>query len=460
MEKEVRSRRGNAFFEKNFRPHHSSVAAQSIAAGYRNVIDGWCADVYLVSRADRNSIIGRPIVYFLLDEDSRCILGVHVGIQNASWIEAGMAILSANQNKVEFCAKYGLEITADEWPAIGTGAVILGDNGEPGNAMSNKFANTLGIDIETASPYRGDLKGVLERRFGIVPKKFAPFIDGYIEVDYKERGGKDYRLDAVLDIDEFTYMVLESVIEHNNLPIRDYELDVELVNAGVLPTPNQLWTWNLENRTSGVLRVKDDALLNFAVLPSSKARVTQSGLHFKGRRYTCDYVTAKKWQTTAARNGSWKVEVSYDPRNLDEIYLHVKHDRQEYKVCSLLTKDPLQKGLSMQEWLTVKRAMSATRRAYAVRELEIRASTQVNLKARNAAAQAAKASLGPDPRSNSERTKDIIGNRAREKAATRAAHEALKSAAKPQAKLPEPSYAEDDAKFEIPPIFKLPGVIN
>jgi hypothetical protein len=66
-------------------------------------IDATIGDVYLVSRFDRNKIIGRPVVYIVIDVFSRMITGVYIGLEGPSWVGAMMALANATAPKVEYC---------------------------------------------------------------------------------------------------------------------------------------------------------------------------------------------------------------------------------------------------------------------------------------------------------------------------------------------------------------------
>ena len=45
---------------------------------------------------------------------------------------------------------------------------------------------------------------------------FKPYIPGYVEKDAGQRGAKDYRKDACLDLDTFTMILVRIVLYYNN----------------------------------------------------------------------------------------------------------------------------------------------------------------------------------------------------------------------------------------------------
>jgi hypothetical protein len=133
-------------------------------------------------------------VYLIIDVFSRMIAGVYVGLEGPSWLGMMMALVNAATDKVKYCAEYGIEITPEQWQVHHVPEIILGDRGELAGKNVETSINNLGICIENAAPYRGDQKGIVERHFKIISGKVKPFVPGYVDVDFSQRGGKDYRL--------------------------------------------------------------------------------------------------------------------------------------------------------------------------------------------------------------------------------------------------------------------------
>ena len=98
--------------------------------GAKYQIDATVGDIYLVSQFDRSDIIGRPVMYFVMDSYSRMVTGMYVGLEGPSWAGAMMAIENAASDKVAYCSSYGVTITEDEWPCHPYPTAILGDRGE------------------------------------------------------------------------------------------------------------------------------------------------------------------------------------------------------------------------------------------------------------------------------------------------------------------------------------------
>ncbi|MCK9917374.1 hypothetical protein MXD81_50365, partial [Microbacteriaceae bacterium K1510] len=169
--------------------------------GDRFQIDATIADVYLVSSFDRRRIVGRPVIYFVIDVWSRLITGVYVGYEGPSWVGAMMALTNMVMPKPIFCKQYGIEISQSDWPSRDIPNRILADRGELMSVpLGKEIVDGLLIQIENAPSGRADLKAIVERRFGIVPSIFKQFTPGYVEQDFGQRGSRDYRLDAKFNL--------------------------------------------------------------------------------------------------------------------------------------------------------------------------------------------------------------------------------------------------------------------
>jgi cell division protein YceG involved in septum cleavage len=78
IKKEITSRYSNKKFQKEYRAITGSAMDGVMQPGTYE-IDCQIADCYIVSRFNRNWIIGRPAIYALIDRFSRLICGVYVG---------------------------------------------------------------------------------------------------------------------------------------------------------------------------------------------------------------------------------------------------------------------------------------------------------------------------------------------------------------------------------------------
>ena len=80
-------------------------------------MDATQADIYLVSRSDRSTVIGRPYIYLAVDTASQIIAGVYIGF-DAGLKSVISCLANAARDKKEFCAEYGIDIAEEQWPSI------------------------------------------------------------------------------------------------------------------------------------------------------------------------------------------------------------------------------------------------------------------------------------------------------------------------------------------------------
>lgn len=414
----IQARKGKTFFEKTLRPLLGNSTFEAIGPGYRYQIDATIADVYLVSRIDRNTIVGRPVVYVVIDVWSRLIVGLYIGLEEASWTTAMMAIHNATLDKVEFCRQFGIEIESDEWPDTPLASVLLGDRGELLSKQADRLTEVLGIEVENTPPYRADWKGIVERQFRLLPAKFCADVSGYVDKDFEQRTGPDYRLDASLTLYEFTKIAIHCVLEHNATPVSGYPLENAMISEGVPAIPNELWRWGTQNRMGSLIRHSESKLL-FALLPTANATVTAKGINFLGRNYHATDVDRRGWFSKARNTGRFKVVVSYHPHNLDTILLHDVNYRDKFTVCTLISTDSSDLHLYVEEVLAIAAKASNTNGRITFDTLGLQLTHQKAIEDIAKAADNAKSAEGPPTRSKNERTSNIRSYRLVEKAMNR-----------------------------------------
>lgn len=321
--------------EKDINPILSTSTAETLGPGYRYQIDATIADVYLLSEHEPGKIVGRPVVYVVADVFSRMIVGLYVGFEGPSWVSAMMALANTIDNKVEYCAEYGVEITADQWPVRGLPEVLLADKGELKGCKVETFSEAFGVRIENAKARRGDAKGIVERYFRTLQEKFKPYTPGIVEpVISKKRGGKDYRQDATLTLPQFTELMLNSILWNNNRKkIKGYDRCVGMPSN--LPAiSRELWNWGLSNLT-GRLRTAPMELVKINLLPHEQATTSDLGIHLYGCFFTCPEAIKLGWFHRKKGRRPMKVVVAYDPRTTNQIYLRPSNNLKEFWVCNL-----------------------------------------------------------------------------------------------------------------------------
>ncbi len=299
-------------------------------------IDATNSDIYLVGSLDRKRIIGRPTLYFLVDVFSRSIVGFNVTTENASYLAAALAIENAASDKVGFCERHGITISREDWPCQHLPECIVADRGELEGPKADTLINSLNIKLDNTPPYRADLKGLVERNFRTVNDNIIHWLPGHVKKN-RERGDRDHRLDAVLDLQQFTKLIIHFILDYNRSWLNNYRPDEHMIADQLEPRPTMLWEWGIINR-SGYLRQMDPDLLRMNLLPSAKATVTPKGIRFQKVFYACERAIKKQWFVRARTTGTWKVDIAYDPRSVDFIYLRPDGNTPP-EACKLVDPD-------------------------------------------------------------------------------------------------------------------------
>ncbi|WP_234935203.1 Mu transposase C-terminal domain-containing protein [Pseudomonas savastanoi] len=339
-------------FAKDFRPLSSTSTTEALGPGYRYQIDATIADIYLVSEHDRSLIVGRPVVYMVIDVFSRMVVGMYVGFEGPSWVSAMVALANTVADKVEYCRQYGVEIDASDWPVQGLPDVVLADKGELNGTKVEAFSQAFGVRIENAPARRGDTKGIVERYFRTVQERFKPYASGVVEdTTSRKRGGHDYRLDASLTLPEFTQIIIAGILHHNSFhTLSKYDRTSGM--PGDLPAiPVMLWNWGLANLT-GRLRTAPEELVRINLLPHESATVSELGIRLFGCFYSCQEAIREGWFHRGQGRRPTGVTVAYDPRSADHIYLRPSNSLKDYWVCDLADRSRRFRGMTFWDvWL-------------------------------------------------------------------------------------------------------------
>jgi hypothetical protein len=274
----------------------------------------------------------------------------------------------------------------------------------------------LGIRVENAPPYRGDLKPVIERHFRTINDTVKPLAPGWVMPDDRQRGGRDYRLDAKLDIVQFTRIIINCVIFYNTSHyLTGFEKSGQMLRAGVEAVPVKLWDWGIRNY-SGALKSFPRETVRLALMPQETGSVTEKGISFRKLFYSCPEAREGLWFENARKNGRYKVRVSYDPRDMSSIYVWDKDGDDVYR-CSLLDWEIRFSGKSLDEVVFEQAKQDLQKKGNERAELE--AAINLNRAIDAIVSDAEKMAPGAAGKTKAERIADIRENRKKEKEALR-----------------------------------------
>lgn len=348
IKKEIIGRMSSKKYQQKHRPILGNSTIEAMGPGSIYQIDATVGDVYLVSRFNRNWIIGRPVIYAVIDVFSRMVVGIYIGLEGPSMIGAMAALANTACKKVEFCKEYGININESDWPVHHLPETILADRGELEGKGIENLINGLQVKVSNTPPYRADWKGIVEQHFRVTNLRVKPFVPGAVDFEHRERGDKDYRLNAKLDIYQFTQIIIKCVLYHNNHHyLKNYNKDEMMIADDIKCIPINLWNWGISNR-AGKLRYIHEDIVKLHLMPSDSALVTAKGIKFKNLYYGSKSSLKEKWFEKARNRGSWKINICYDPRNLNYIYIKNFYG-EEFEKCYLLEYQNSHRDKSLEE---------------------------------------------------------------------------------------------------------------
>lgn len=409
-------RKGESKFALNHRAilGKSDYGVQGSGAQYQ--IDATVGDIYLVSQFNPAHIIGRPVIYLVVDVFSRLVVGLYIGLESPSWAGDMMALANAASDKVKFCAEHEIIITEAEWPAHHIPAVIIGDRGELESKAASTLTASLGVSIINKPAYRADLKGIVEQLFHTINEKTMTYLPGHVKPDMRERGGKDYRLDAKLTIRELTHIIIMAVLHYNNTHyLSGYNRTVDMIKDDVIPIPVKLWAWGIANISRG-LKSFPEEFVKLCLMPTDTATVTEKDIRYKGMYYTCGRAMAEHWFERARQSKSYHVEIAFDRRDMAVVY--IKNIDGTAEKCWLLSHNAMYAQKCLDEILYLREVENAQRQNYERTEIEAEVNyiSSIEKIVANAEERARKAII---PDSKVKRVGEIRENRHLEKAINR-----------------------------------------
>ncbi len=335
----VASHKGSHTFDPGERDVLGQPRQTKFGPGCQFEIHVVIGGIYLVNRLDRRCILGRPVIYIIVDVFSELIVGVSVSLEGASRQGTMLALENMAHDKVAYCREYGVDITEDAWPSHHLPKAILADRSELLLKNADILVNALGISISNTQPCRSGWRESFERCFPLLDETAIHWVPDSVSSP-SEAGRKVHRLDGCLTLHEFRRLVIECIIEHNMAHrLSDDDLQGDMIADGVEPYPRDVWAWGIQNRT-GVLRTLSIEDVRHNLLIEAEASMTREGICFHGLHYTCDRVIQERWfaQVRTGEKGGLTIPILYDPRTPDRIYLRLQ-ESQPLEICRVLEKD-------------------------------------------------------------------------------------------------------------------------
>ena len=346
--KRLRQRR----FELAFKPLTTGTLQEVRGPGTRYYIDATVLDVYVVSRKNPRRIVSRPTLYVVVDQFSRMIVGIYIGLEPASWAGAMLALWNCSIDKVDYCRRFGIEILPEQWPTGYIPLHLMGDRAELISHDAKRLVNGFNLDVENARAYSGQSKGVGERTFGTAHAIFGAFVPGYIDKELAGRDAEPAILRSAMTFEEITRVIIHSVLSANTRVVRDYEGWPEVIADGVPFVPVRLWQWGVENLRADFRKFPPQHLVRY-LWPQKEMTATRRGLQFaRGLYYMGDAVHEQSWFAEAVHRQT-RVQAFFHPDDNGHAVVLLGDQQASWCDVSLTKRSQRFGGVSLSEYMAL-----------------------------------------------------------------------------------------------------------
>ena len=289
--------------------------------GHTFAIDSTVGDLFLRSSINRAWIIGRPIVYVIVDVWSTAVVGFYVCLTGPSWATAKISLFNATADQSLIADLWGYEAVQVLDPAPTLCHALLCDRGEYLSQGHRETALKLKLrDTQYTPPYRGDLKGNVEVLHRIAKDAQFTFIPGAIDARREELELRkiDPRT-CTFTLRDYVHFLHYLFKGYNLSAPRDHRLDQEMIAMGVSPSPAGLWNWG-HAMGIGYRQHTTTTDLITTLLPMRSATVLKSGIRCDQCDYSSTEVEEGHWTTLARNYGSWEIPAYRYPGTMGSIW--------------------------------------------------------------------------------------------------------------------------------------------
>jgi putative transposase len=344
------SRTSKASHENNHAPATGTVQDDCIGPGDVYEIDATFLDASIVAMADAFTVIGKPTLYLVVDRDTKLIVGFHLSLENPSFAEAKLAILSIATDWEAVCKRFKVPYHASDWPARGLmPRRFVGDRGEMISFKSDVIAEGMSIAISNPPARRASWKPIVESSFKMTQVALKDNVPGYEPAkNVHSRAGKNYEEKACLNFEKLFRVFLQTVIQHNRASKQGNVVTPAEAFRGQTPSPINKWNRGIESHMGQGKRFKYDYLQR-KLSPVGEGKVFVDGIHFMGCVYDFPAAHRNDWMTRASLSKCFPVSVTYSSELVDKVIVQDPFDKHQQYEAMLASESEMLMGYSFAE---------------------------------------------------------------------------------------------------------------
>lgn len=294
-------------------------AAQGVFGPGHWEIDATILQVQLVSRITKKRLVGRAILYLVIDVFDDTIVGYAITLESFCWSVAALAIHNAVADKKATLERLDLPLSADDWCGGGLPYTLTGDRAELITDKGSELPRSQ-LNVYVTPSMCPIAKGGIEGTNSEVKGELR-YIDlsGLYE-KFRQRRVPDGKDDAALDLETIEACVVETIYDLNHKPLPSHRIPAEALAAGPsVLTRIGLHKWGLEHR-GGHMRRVPAFFAQEHLLTRDTATMTTQGLLLDGQVYRADRIDELGWVGRVCVGETIEARVSYYPLDASEIY--------------------------------------------------------------------------------------------------------------------------------------------
>lgn len=338
-------------WDKKFRAMLGSSKDGIRSVGQVGVMDATGTHVTFVSPVSMIDAVGPGHRIVVHDALCETITGFYCGFEAPSEATADLAVLNSAEEKVEYFARFGLEITPDQVPACFYARLRM-DNGE--GRTRGFITKTLGSGgaLELVERFRAERKQQCETGHRSLHRLLDDHLDGATHGKPAARGDDAAAVPACWPWFEYMRQFLKAVIyfncEADATSVMDrHPFRTEMLRAGVPPRRAAMFKWCVENDRNS-MPAYDVEFIRARCLPVFKASVKRSGVYLirpdkgdkveliKGPRFVGTRGVELGWH--AGRREDFHIELKLDAYHPNRAYYF---DRQGVHIFENASNDEL-----------------------------------------------------------------------------------------------------------------------
>lgn len=305
MRKGVRKTRINPVKAK-----HGTAKDGVLGPGYRYEIDATGGQLELVSEFNLEQSIGPANAYGLIDVWSTACVGGAMGVFNASYQAAQMALFNTFTSKKDLCERWGIDIEEEVWPCHHVPKFITSDRGELVSDASEALPSEFNTIMQVAPPYTPEAKGTIEGWFHGLKSGDIRKLVGFGKK--MERMQRDPKMDAALTRYDAMKAFLLLAIKYNLQAAPARAIPPEMLQQGYERISRiTLWQWGMRNLIP-CARIEDPGFIFTSLLRKSDASIRENGLFVQGVRYMSPDLRTSGLLRRAAEYGAIAVQATID----------------------------------------------------------------------------------------------------------------------------------------------------